>query len=265
VGFSGPATISGVDFEVCSGIAIHVDGTGTVGRPAGPITVTGSFLEAGGVCIQATNAVVIAQGNRIRSTPLAFKAIGANARIYDFANVIEASVVKLSEGNVITDTFATGERTEKTRAPWNFDTAVKTSYAQEVYSYSYDESLATGFKNYKAQLADAGTQRMLTSSEWVTREMRAGSVFGSLGLVLDYSAGLKTIVPYTAGDTEFGTSAKPFASVKTKSITQCAGVGVGVNPSAIGELVLQFTSNTVATIKAMGSDGVVRSGNITLS
>lgn len=43
------------------------------------------------------------------------------------------------------------------------------------------------------------------------------------------------------------------------------GVGTTVTPTIIGQMTLQFTSNTQATIKGMGSDGVVRSGNITLA
>lgn len=51
---------------------------------------------------------------------------------------------------------------------------------------------------------------------------------------------------------------------KTPAIFR-SGVGVTVSPTLPGDMVLQFTSNTQATIKAMGSDSVVRSGNITLA
>lgn len=51
---------------------------------------------------------------------------------------------------------------------------------------------------------------------------------------------------------------------KTPAIFR-SGVGVTVSPVLPGDMVLQFTSNTQATIKAMGSDSVVRSGNITLA
>lgn len=104
VGGSGPATISGVDFEICSGTAIHVDGTGTAGRAAGPVTITGCFLEATVNTVKATNAIVIVQGCRIRATALAFETVGAASRIYDVGNVIEASVTVRSSGNVISDT-----------------------------------------------------------------------------------------------------------------------------------------------------------------
>lgn len=36
-------------------------------------------------------------------------------------------------------------------------------------------------------------------------------------------------------------------------------------PSSNGEVVFQLTSNTQLTIKVKGSDGIVRSANITLS
>lgn len=38
-----------------------------------------------------------------------------------------------------------------------------------------------------------------------------------------------------------------------------------VTPTENGELVIQATSNTQLTFKLMGSDGVVRSGSVTLS
>lgn len=265
-GGSGPSTISGVDFEICSNIAIHVYGTaaGLQGRPAGPITIIGSFLEAGEACVQANNAIVIVQGCRLRATPVAFKTTGVSSRIYDNGNVIEDSVVKIAEGNVFSDSFLNGARSEKTRAPWDFDTTTKTSYAHEIFAYGYEQNLPTSFLKYKAQLADPATKRMLTSSEWVTRDMVNGTVNGDLGLVLDYSAGLKNVIPYTAGDTSLGTNAAPFAKVVSKSLVQCAGSGVGVNPENNGEVVFQFTNNTTLTIKAKGSDGVVRIADITL-
>jgi hypothetical protein len=263
-GNPGPMVISGVDFEVCSGTAIHVDGTGLVGRAAGPVTVQGSFLEAGVECIRATNAIVIASGNRIRSTPLAFKAVGGAARIYDIANVIEASVVKIAEGSVVRDVAAEAARAIKTTIPWG-DPTPKTTFALENLTYFYNENLPTSFLTFSTAMTDGGLQRQLTSSSWVTREMRSGAVFGELGLTLDYAAGLKNITPYTAGDTSLGTLAKPFDRVYGEALVQCAGVAVGVNPLANGELVMQFTSNTQVTIKGMGSDGVVRIANITLA
>lgn len=55
-------------------------------------------------------------------------------------------------------------------------------------------------------------------------------------------------------------------SIRTKSPAIFrSGVGVTVSPTLPGDMVLQFTSNTQATIKAMGSDSVVRSGNIALA
>lgn len=265
-GGSGPATVKGIDFEICSGVAIHVDGTvaAAQGRQAGPITISGSFLEAGEVCIKATNAIIIAQGNRIRATPLAFKAIGVSSRIYDLSNVIEQSVAKIAEGNVITETLFEGARSEKTRAYWDADTVVKNSYSHEIFSYSYNQDLPTGFYKYKTQLADPATKRLLTSSEWVTREMRNGEVHGDLGLVLDYSAGFKLIRPYTSGDTTLGTSTVPFEKVTSKLFVQASGVASGVNPENNGEFVMQFTNNTTITIKAKGSDGVVRTADIAL-
>ena len=263
-GFPGPMVISGVDFEVCSGTAIHVDGAGLVGRAAGPVTVQGSFLEAGVECIRATNAIVIASGNRIRSTPLAFKAVGSAARIYDIASVLEASVVKIAEGNVVRDTATSDARALKTTIPWGSATPA-TTFAIENLTYPYNENLPTSFLNFNTAMTDGALQRQLTSSSWVTREMRSGAVFGELGLTLDYSAGIKNIVPYTAGDTSLGTLAAPFDRVYGKALVQSAGVAVGVSPLAIGELVMQFTSNTTVTIKGMGSDGVVRIVDLTLA
>lgn len=263
-GGSGPSTVSGVDFEICSGTAIHVDGSSVTGRPAGPIIIIGSFLEAGAVAVKATNAIVIVEGCRIRSTPLAFKAVGTQAAIYERGNVIESSVTKVSEGNFCSDHFDTSSQSIKTRVPWG-DTSVKTGYTHEVFAYSYNEGLPTTIRSDSAQLADPSTQRMLTSSSWVTREMRNGVVFGEMGLVLDYLAGIKRVIPKTASDTSLGSVQFPFSRTYSQVVVQCPGVANSVNPQNPGEIVMQFTTNSQITIKAMGSDGVVRSGNIAIS
>lgn len=264
VGGSGPATVSGVDFELAANRVIEVDGTGVTGRVVGPITVTGCFLEAGIECIKATNAIVIVTGCRVRATPLAFKAVGLSARIYSIGNTFEGSVAKLAEGNVILDIANDAARVVENRLPWGLTTLQK-SHEIANHTYSYDESLKTSWMDFYSQIADPGTQRMLTSSAWGVREMRNGAVFGELGLKLNYIAGLKEIIPLTGGDTSLGTKAVPFDRVYSRALVQSAGVGVGVGPLAPGEMVMQFTSNTVVTVKAMGSDGVVRVADISLT
>lgn len=41
--------------------------------------------------------------------------------------------------------------------------------------------------------------------------------------------------------------------------------GASATPAELGEVVVELTNNTTLTFKAKGSDGVVRSGTITLS
>lgn len=38
-----------------------------------------------------------------------------------------------------------------------------------------------------------------------------------------------------------------------------------VNPARVGSMVFQLTSNTILTVKVMGSDGVIRSAALTLA
>lgn len=264
VGGSGPATVSGVDFEVAANRVIEVDGTDAGGRIVGPITVTGCFLEAGIECVKATNAIVIVTGCRVRATPLAFKAVGLWARIYSIANTFEGSVAKLAEGNVILDIVNDAARVVENRLPCGLTTLQK-SHEIANYTYSYDESLKTSWIDFYSQLANPATKRLLTSSSWGVREMQNGAVFDELGMKLNYIAGLKEIIPLTGGDTSLGTKAVPFDRVYSRALVQSAGVGVGVSPLAPGEMVMQFTSNTVVTVKAMGSDGVVRVADINLA
>jgi hypothetical protein len=262
-GTPGPSTISGVDFEICSGTALHVEGSVTTGRQAGPIFVSGSFLEAAVCAVHANNAIVHVVGNRIRNTPLAFKAIGNTARIYDIGNALEASVVKRSEGAVISDQVNQDQRAIINTISYG-GTAYKKVFYVANHNDAYDESLETSGLSFEYSLQDPPTKRSLGRSTWSVNESRNGGIFGSLGMVLNYSTGAKNVEPLDDATHSLGTSSKRWDKVYGSTIVHCSGVGVGVNPTAAGEFVLQFTNNTTVTIKAMGSDGIVRTADVAL-
>lgn len=210
-GLSGPATISGVDFEDCFGDLITIDGTGVIGRAAGPVTITGSFLEATNVAVKCINAVAIITGCRIRDTPLAFQTTGSSSRIYEVGNQLEGSVTRAS-GNVISEINGTSTRSTINRLPTTSSTAVQ-SYSLENNSYSFNTNLAVNLLSFSSQLLDAPTQRMTSSSTWETRELRSGSVFGVMGLKLNYSAGSKVIEPRGDNDHSLGSASLRFSTV----------------------------------------------------
>lgn len=268
VGFSGPMTISGVDFEICSGTMLHVDGTGTVGRAAGPVTLIGSFCEATSVIAKATNAIIHVTGCRLRNSALAFSSIGAASRItYD--NCVFENITSMYSGQVVGEEISASSSLTRNALPYA-DTPYIRTYGITNQNYSYAPTLETSGINFYASLQDVSTQRMLGSASWTVNEMRNGSIFSTAGINLDLRTGAKRFLPWTDADHTWGSNDGTAASrrldkVYSRAFVQCAGVGATVTPSVIGEMVMQFTSNTQVTIKAMGTDGVVRSGNITLA
>ncbi|MDQ3202743.1 MAG: hypothetical protein M3Q94_11360 [Pseudomonadota bacterium] len=205
-GFSGPSSISGVDFEDCFGDLLTIDGTGLIGRAAGPITVSGSFMEASSIGVKAINAIAIVTGCRMRETAFGFVTQGPLARIYDIANVIESTVVTRSTGNVISDNVLSRRRQVANRLPNDQLSSVE-GFAIDNHFYSFNESAKVSNLSFDSVVVDAPSQRMLSTSTWETREMRAGSVFGVCGIKLDYSAGARTVVPRGDNDHSLGTVA----------------------------------------------------------
>lgn len=256
----GGVTVSAVDFEQCNDTLIHVMGeSGTV-----PIvTVINSFLESGGICILANGGIVHVQDCRVRASTVAFETRN-NGIIYERNNLLLPDVGTRAVGTVHSDNSTSVSRKEDTRASWE-QTAVGSTYEHNVYSYAASPNIPTATWNVQSQLANPAIQRMLMRSDWLVKEMRNGVEFSSFGIRLDgITRGEKDIVPTSTG-VNLGTNASPFSSLKAIKVASVAGVGVGVNPEVPGELVLQFTSNGQATIKGMGTDGVIRAGNITLS
>lgn len=209
---SGPATIHGVDFEDCFGDLITVDGTGVLGRAAGPITISGSFLEATNIAVKCINAVAIVSGCRVRDTPLAFSTSGDMSRIYDINNQFEGSVTRSNGGNIISDIVNPNSREQTNYLPNGAVTPVD-SYSIENNSYSPNPNVAVNLLSFSSFVADMPTQRMLSSSIWETREMRTGSVFGVMGLKLDYSTGAKQVLPRGDNDHNFGSASLKIAAI----------------------------------------------------
>lgn len=206
-GGSGPGSISGVDFEDCFGDLITIDGTGVVGRAAGPITISGSFLEATNVAVKCINAVAIVTGCRIRSTPLAFSTSGDRARIYDIANEFEGVVTRSIGGNVISDINNSISRKQINFLP-NGLSAMTEVQSLENNTYSYNVNAAVNLLSFSTQLVDIPTKKMYSQSIWETREMRNGSVFAVAGIKIDNSAaGAKQVVPRGDNDHSFGIAA----------------------------------------------------------
>lgn len=214
-GFSGPMTISGVDFEDSTAYCVTIDGTGTPGgRAAGPVVITGSFLEAPQSCVLAINAIVYAIGNRLRESAVGFTAVGPNAVIYDIGNTVESTVIARRSGNVITDQVEASKRTESNHLP-NGSGSYIDSYALRNMNYFYDESLQTSALTFSTAVVDAGTQRMLSRSNWITSEMRNGAIYGSLGVSLDYTAGTRNFGPIENGNHYCGYSGASWAGGST--------------------------------------------------
>lgn len=198
-GFSGPMNISGVDFEDSGAYCITIDGTGTPGgRAAGPVTISGSFLEAPQSCVLAINAIVYVVGSRLRDSAVGFTAVGTNAVIYDIANTVESTVAARSSGNVISDFMTASGRKIINHIPNPMGSYV-TGYGLSNNNYFYNETLQTSSFTFSTAIVDAPTQRMLSRSNWVTSEMRAGAIYASLGVTLDFTAGAKNFGPLESG------------------------------------------------------------------
>jgi hypothetical protein len=244
-GPTGPSSISGVDFEDCIGVLLTVDGTGLTDRAAGPITVTGSFLEAGSRIVKAINAVVIVQGCRVRDTPVAFEAVGPRSRVYDIANEM-TGVAARSIGFVISDIVVSAGRKQINHLP-NFLTSSVESYGIENNSYSYNQEVMVNGLSFSSQVIDDASKRMLSSSTWETRELRAGAVYGVMGLRLDYLSGSKSVVPRSDNDHTLGTAALRFGTIFT-------GSAVSTSDARHKTEVRGLTDAEIAAAKDLGKE-----------
>ena len=211
-GFSGPSNITGVDFEDCFGDLITVDGTGLTGRAAGPVTISGSFMEATNRAVKAINAIVIVSGCRIRDTALAFDTSGPTACIYEECNQLEGATTRALNGNVISGIPGSISRRQVNRLPNGLGSPV-TGYSLENNFYTYNPDLSVGGLSWGSAVFDVPTQRMLTTSTWQTSELRNGSTFGVLGLRLNYLDGLKSIEPLGDNDHSIGKASLRIASI----------------------------------------------------
>jgi hypothetical protein len=214
-GFNGPFNISGVDFEDSTAYCITVDGTGTPGgRAAGPVVISGSFLEAPQSCVLAINAIVHVTGCRLRDSAVGFTADGQNAVIYETGNTIESTVIARSSGNVVSDYVTASSRKQINHVPNPLGSYVD-SYLIGNNNYYYNETIQTSGLVFKTAIVDAPTQRMLSSSVWTTSEMRAGALYGSLGVILDYTAGTKNFGPIENASHYCGYSGSSWAGGST--------------------------------------------------
>lgn len=244
---SGPTSISGIDFEICSNTLIKIDGTGVAGRPIGPVVITGSFLEATACIVDATNAIVIVNGCRIRNTALAFKSSGNFGRIYEVANVIEASVTKIAQGAVVSDRVNNSSRSMITQVAHG-ETEQTVGTSLENKHYYFDDSIITSGMSYSSGNADPATQRTLTQATWYTREMRAGSIYQSLGTTLDLSAGAKNFGPIEDATHSCGYAAKRWATVFASSGT------INTSDARLKTEVSKFSPGEIAAAKALSAE-----------
>jgi len=84
----------------------------------------------------------------------------------------------------------------------------------------------------------------------------------------DGAAGIVTVGTYTStSDPTFESlSTTPNIEITTLSVSGFATVGLGTTSAPDNsQMTFELTSNTNLRIKVRGSDGVLRSGNITLS
>lgn len=209
---SGPASIVGVDFEDCFNDLIVIDGTGIAGgRQAGPITISGSFMEADHRVVRCINAVAIVTACRIRNTPVAFETSGPMSRVYDIANVFENTPVR-AQGLVISDNVGLLARKQTNYLPNPLNDLVE-SYGIENKSYSHEPNLMVNGLQFSSWAVDEATKRMVSSSVWETRQMRNAAVYSRMGLRLNYTTDAKTIEPLIDNDHALGNAALRFSTV----------------------------------------------------
>ena len=260
----GPIDISGVDFEIISRHCINAEGADVPSRINGPITITGSFLEtesATDAIIKAVNTNVTLNGNRIRKTAKLIEQSSSGVVVLQ-DNVLEATVLSVGTGRIITRKTQGRANIEQT----NSVVSTTEEKVKEIINYAYPYAdLPTSGIDFSHQVVSGTNRTMFGSSTWYVDNFNLDVSIGRMGLELNYVSTDKNIEPPTDSDHNLGTSDKAFKTVNSNVYIQSAGVGVGYNPINNGDIVMQFTSNTVVAIKAKGSDGVIRTGNITLS
>ncbi len=267
---TGPMSISGVDFEdgetapdLVNTKCIVIDGTGISGRAAGPVTISGSFLEGTAVAVEAINAIAIVTGCRIRGSnstsnlAVAFKTTGGQAFIHSIGNTFEATVLSKFSGNVLLEDHEVFEYRVRNYVP-NGGIPFKYSYRLENFAYTYAPSLPTSEISFGTSIADPFTQRVLGKSEWSVNEMRANVFYGKLGLVLNDLTGLRLIEPAENDTHSLGTLAQRFKTITTKQVN--FGVGVTLaslgTAAAAGEGILAYVNDlTAPTYRAVAAGG----------
>jgi hypothetical protein len=260
----GPIDISGVDFEQISRHVVNAEGADVPGRINGPITISGSFLETSSATeaiIKAVNTNVIVRGNRARNAAKLVEQSSSGVVVLE-DNVLEASVLSIGTGRIITRNMEGRTNLEKT----NSIVSTSEEKVKEIINYAYPYAdLPTSGLDFSHQVVSGTNRTMFGNSSWYVDNFNLDVSIGRMGVELNYVSNDKNIEPATDSDHNLGTTAKAFKTVNSNVYIQSAGVGVGYNPVNNGDIVMQFTSNTVVAIKAKGSDGVIRTGNITLS
>lgn len=260
----GPIDVAGIDFEQIERHVVYADGTTVGGRVNGPVTITGCFLETNSVTealVKAINANVSLVNNRLRNAAKIFDHTSSGTMVED-NNVIEASVLALGNGSVMRRRRNGRALADEHYSP--VSTTLATVRETRNYGYPYANLVSSGM-DFSHQVTSGGNRTMVSSATWYVDNFNLDVSTGRMGLTLNFTTGTRNIEPETTGNHNLGTLAKKFDRVVANSHVQAAGVAVGVNPLAIGEMVMQFTSNTQVTIKGMGSDGVTRTANITLA
>jgi hypothetical protein len=130
----------------------------------------------------------------------------------------------------------------------NILTSSVESYGIENNSYWYGQDLMVNGLNFTSLIVDVPTQRMLSTSTWETRELRNGSVYGVMGLKLDYSLGLKSVVPRSDNDHTLGTAALRFSTVY-------AGTGtINTSDARLKTAVRKLTDNEIQAAKLISKE-----------
>lgn len=262
IGGTGPVAFVGWDVEITEQLLV-VDGSSTPARVVGPVSFISDFAEATVACFTAINAHVHVAGCRIRNTPVAFKATGGAAIITHKDCRINESVDVLKVGNVCGELAGTGIL-RRINGIVAADTPMATTYGIENREHYWNEELPTSGLDFKHSIQDSVAKVSLGRVELFTTEAVNGATIGKAGIAISYEGGAPHVYPLQASTAFGSTGANRYGAAYVGAFSTKPGVGVGVNPTEIGELVFQFTQDGQVTIKGKGTDGVVRVANIAI-
>lgn len=271
---TGPGNIYGIDVEEMTAEAIVIDGTGVVGRPAGPVNIFGNFLEtdsASHAVVKAINAIVHVFGNRIRnqsgadpSTLAAFETSGVDAVIYDHGNVIDDSIGNRDVNGVVTVSQEGRTLTRKVVRGSSVATVITDESLIHADPYAYD--VPTAFDKIENAITSGGSQTVVTRRTIGVDFHTGGASAGIVGLVFDAFGGaanlaIRPIVNLTAklGNTSYRFLEGWFKNLRVGEnavlFTSGTGTPEGTVTAPIGSLYTRANggAGTTLYIKESGS------------